>query len=93
MKKLLFTLVTMLLPMVAWADSSGECGSGLTYIFEEATGFLTISKTGEGSGEMTNWDPDNYSTYAPWNNDRENIRTVILEEGVVTSIQYEIVME
>ena len=81
MKKILFTLVTLLLPMLAWADYSGECGSGLTYTLEEATGVLTISKTGDGTGEMRNW---NYYDDVPWYKVRDNIRTVIMEEGVTS---------
>ena len=82
MKKLLLLLVVALLPMVASADDSGTCGSGLTYNFDEATHTLTISKTGEGTGEM-----DDYSrsyTYSPWYSYRDAIHQIIFDMGVTS---------
>ena len=49
MKKQLLLLVMALLPMVAMADDSGECGENVTWTYEEATHTLTIS--GEGPME------------------------------------------
>ena len=83
MKKLFLLLLT-LLPMAASADESGECGSGVTFFFEEATGTLTISKTGEGTGlmyldnfMMTNQD-------FPWYSFRDRIQSIIIENGVIS---------
>lgn len=47
MKKQLLLLVMTLLPMVAMADESGQCGENLTWTYEEATHTLTISGTGD----------------------------------------------
>ena len=49
--------------------TSGTCGENLTWAFDEPTGTLTIS----GTGDMT----DSF-----WNN--QNIKAVIMEEGVTT---------
>ena len=82
MKKLFLLLLT-LLPMAASADLSGECGSGVTFFFEEATGTLTISKTGEGTGLMYY---NNLMTYQdfPWYSFRVRIQSIIIENGVIS---------
>lgn len=64
MKKLFLFLALLLLPLLASADENGECGDGVTYSFEEETGTLTISKTGEGTGKMTDYTID---IQTPWN--------------------------
>ena len=57
-----------------WAEViSGICGENLTWEFEGSTGTLTIS----GTGAM-----QNYTGEAPWYGQRENINTVIIENGV-----------
>ena len=61
--------------MLAIADDSGTCGNGVTYFFEEATGILTISKTGEGNGEMTSH---------PWSTYKNSITKVVIEVGVTS---------
>ena len=43
MKKFIFLLVMMLLPMVASADDSGTCGDNVTWNYIELTKTLTIS--------------------------------------------------
>ena len=80
MKQILLSLL-LLLPLAASADDSGECGSGLTYYYEEATNTLTISKTGEGTGKMNNYALELYS---PWYSYREEIKTVVLKSGVTS---------
>ena len=81
MKKQLILLVMMLLPMVAMADDSGQCGENVTWMYEGATQTLTIT----GSGVM--WDffldyfEDTWCT-CPWYTYRLNIHKVIIEEGV-----------
>ena len=79
MKKQLLLLISMLLPLVAMADDSGLCGTNVTYTYVSSTGTLTI----QGSGAMTD-----YSSYgAPWSSYRENIKIVVIKDGV-TSIGY-----
>ena len=61
----------------------GKCGDNLTWKYEEATHTLTIS----GSGAMKNYDYVYYK--APWLDDyRNDIREVIIEEGVTTIGDY-----
>jgi hypothetical protein len=69
-----FLLLTLLclLPNVAMADDSGECGDNLTWTYVESTKTLTIF----GTGGM--W---NYSE-SPWK--YNNINTLIIESGVTS---------
>ena len=73
-KQVLFTIL-MLLPFVAMADDSGACGDNLTWTYVEATQTLTIS----GSGSM-----NSYEGNAPWYSFRENIKNVIIKDGLTT---------
>ena len=78
MKKCLYLLlILLLLPLAANADDSGSCGDNVTYVFEEATGTLTIS----GTGAMSDYD---YYSSSPWNSYRKNIKTVVLNDGVTS---------
>ena len=80
-QKLLFTFALLLTAVTgAWADSS--CGDGLTWSLSGGT--LTISKTGEGTGAMTNSDLQN----VPWYNERNNITSVVIGDGVTGIGQY-----
>ena len=82
MKKFLFLFLLALLPMMASADSRGECGSNLKWTFVEATQTLTIS----GTGEMFNY---HYSYGgAPWDSFRSSINTLIIEDGVTSIGKY-----
>ena len=61
--------------------NSGKCGENLTWTLENGT--LTIS----GAGEMENYNATyNYNTYTPWYYDGviENVRSVVIEEGVTS---------
>ena len=93
MKKQLLLLVMALLPMVAMADDSGECGENVTWTYEEATHTLTIS--GEGpmedfsvfeTGYNYNYETGRYESsyiyYYPWNLYRIDIERIIIEESV-----------
>ncbi|MGN0606860.1 MAG: leucine-rich repeat domain-containing protein, partial [Oscillospiraceae bacterium] len=62
------------------ADDSGSCGENCTWSFDETTGTLTIS----GTGDMEYY---NSLSDIPWYDYRENIKSVIIENGV-TSIGY-----
>lgn len=70
-----FMLIT---PVVAATDStitnSGICGENVTWTLDNL-GVLTIS----GKGNM-----DNYNTYAPWYELKDNIMQVKIEEGVTS---------
>ena len=82
-KKVLSILTLFLIPIVAFADKSGICGDNLTWTLVESTGTLTIS----GSESMTDY---NYfaSTPAPWYDDRANILTVVIDDGVTSIGSY-----
>ena len=75
MKKLLFSFVLVLLSLSANADESGTCGDNLTWSYVEATQTLTISGCGEMSLPWGN---------IPWESLKENIHSVILQEGVTS---------
>ena len=77
MKKYVFLFLLTLLPMMANADSSGTCGSNLTWTYVEATNTLTIS----GNGGMSNYTS---STGVPWYSFRSSIRTVVIQNGVTS---------
>lgn len=67
--------------MVASADSSGKCGTNLTWKYVEATKTLTIS----GTGEMYNYTYSSYSNKLPtipWKSFTGSIQKVIIESGV-----------
>ena len=77
MKKLLLLLTAVLLPVLTYADDSGTCGENLTWTYVESTKTLTIS----GTGKMTDYYVDNK---APWYEKREQIISIIIEEGVTS---------
>ena len=76
MRKLLFILVTMMLPMVVSAANSGTCGDNLTWVYDEATQTLTIS----GTGAMSNYN----SSSIPWKDFRNKIEVIVINDGVTT---------
>lgn len=85
MKKLVSLLLsfTMLLSIVSVVDFSafadtlttGKCGENVTYSFDESTGVLTIS----GTGDMNQWLED----VSPWYGETR-IKTLIIDEGVTS---------
>jgi hypothetical protein len=80
-QKLLFTLVLLLSAVTgAWAQNS--CGDGLTWSLSGGT--LTISKTGEGTGAMPDYDLQK----VPWYNEMNNITSVVIGDGVTGIGQY-----
>jgi len=54
------------------------CGDGVTWNLTD--GVLTISKTGEGTGAMTNYSRGG----APWYANRESITSIYLGDGVTS---------
>ena len=60
-------------------DISGKCGDNLTWTYSKGT--LTVS----GSGEMIEFKPDeNFRMNIPWLNLQNNIRKLIIGEGVTS---------
>ncbi len=58
------------------ATYSGTCGDNLTWTFDEETGTLTIS----GTGEMYNYSDSN----RPWENNINLIKTLVINNGATT---------
>ena len=74
MRKTLFFLVALVLPMVACASSelvSGQCGENATFVLDRY-GTLTISGTGAMSGKK------------PWTSYSTCLTRVIVEEGITS---------
>lgn len=71
-------MLALNVPCVA-AETSGECGSGVTWSYADGT--LTIS----GSGAMANYTA---KQPAPWDAFRESLRVVNIEDGVTTVGNY-----
>ena len=67
-------MVLALLPEAHAAADSGSCGNNVTWSYSDGT--LTI----QGKGDMFNFIFD----YAPWYSFREQIHTVIIDDGVIT---------
>ena len=77
MNKLFFSLIAMMLPLIAGADDSGKCGDNLTWTYVEATKTLTIS----GTGVMSDYNPITaVKKKAPWRD--LNVEKLILENGI-----------
>lgn len=57
------------------APTSGTCGENLTWTFDESTGELVIT----GTGDMTNW---SYDLDVPWYTYRSYIKKVTISNGV-----------
>ena len=57
--------------------TTGTCGENLTWSFDDSTGELTISGTGD-MGDYTS------SSTTPWKDLRKNIKSVVIEDGVTS---------
>jgi len=79
--KQLTLLICMFCSTSTFADDGGTCGENITWTYVEATKTLTIS----GGGKMSDF--YNASSY-PWNNYRESISNVVLENGVTNVGSY-----
>jgi hypothetical protein len=77
MKKLLYILVAILMPLASIADERGWCGKNVSYSYIEATHTLTIS----GSGAMTDY---SLKSNSPWYSYKSDIVKVIIEEGLTS---------
>ena len=75
--KLLTTLALLLMAVSGvWAQTSGECGDGVTWTYDAGT--LTISFSGSGTGAMADYDDQ------PWKDYRSSITSVVIEDGVTS---------
>ena len=89
-KKYLAVILTLIMiisiiplsSITASAAASGTCGDSLTWAFDEETGTLTIS----GTGEMQ--EIYHYSGSRPWDDYHNSIKKVVIEEGVKTISDY-----
>ena len=84
--RILICLVAILCLTALWAvcaaeDGSGEIGngSGLSWSLTTETGTLTISKTGDGTGEMP-WYNESGDGAVPWK--KSKITSVVINSGV-----------
>ena len=89
-KLLLILAAVFATATTAWADNS--CGDGVTWSYDTNTKTLTISKTGDGSGDMANYYQLEQESYVngdnqPWKSYNEEIEEIVIEDGV-TSIGY-----
>lgn len=85
MKRLLLLTVCMCLGIQSYANT--PLGTqGLSWKLEK--GVLTISKTGNGNGEMPNYAFGNNNNNAPWHNSKNAITQLIVKEGVMSIGDY-----
>ncbi|MBQ7500264.1 MAG: leucine-rich repeat protein [Clostridia bacterium] len=89
-------MLISLLPTGVYADGeaplSGECGENVSWVFDPKTGELRVS----GKGEMHyyyykpeyNYDDVPDACEAPWKTYAEDIRSVVIEEGVTSVYGY-----
>ena len=82
---ILTALIITLLPLSVLsgntAEESGECGDALKWSFNKDSGTLTISGTGEMYDFGSYWTGE---SSAPWFNKHEQIKTLVIENGVST---------
>lgn len=90
------SMLVSMLPMTVWAKEEGEtiggnCGEKLKWSFDETSGTLTIS----GSGDMDDYswsqmyDPtgqhsDEWVTTAPWRNYCHSIKSIVIDPNVTS---------
>ena len=68
-------------PKAEATSLNGKCGDSLAWTFDESIGMLNIN----GVGAMDNY---TYDSNAPWYDERLNIKTVVIEDGVTTIGDY-----
>lgn len=78
---LVVLLLLGMLNVAAFAadPTSGKCGKNLTWKFDQSTGALTIS----GSGDMTNYN-DSLTEHRPWFSYVRSIRSISLPNGLTS---------
>ena len=92
---LTFAMLIGMLPMTAWAAEtdaiSGLCGENLTWSFDESSGTLTISGTGDMDDyswsqtyDPTSESSDIWVTDAPWRDYYNAIKSIVIESDVTS---------
>lgn len=71
---LAMVMITIYAPVTVRAETNGTCGENLTWTLDD-NGTLTIS----GEGDM-----EDYAWYPPWFNNKFDIKSVVIEEGVTS---------
>ena len=78
-------LIVSMLPVYAFADGetvhSGTCGDALVWTFDESTGELEIT----GTGDMSNYQ---YYSAAPWSGYASSLTSVVIGSGVTSIGDY-----
>ncbi len=70
-------MIFSIIPLTASAaEISGTCGDNLTWTFDDSTGTLTIS----GTGEMYDYNINSF--IVPWNGLQDKVKIVIITDGV-----------
>ncbi len=70
-------MVISIIPLTASAaETSGTCGDNLTWTFDDETGTLTIS----GTGEMFDYNINSF--IVPWKELQDKVKTVVIADGV-----------
>ena len=67
----------------AAADTSGSCGTNVTWSLN--TAYSTYTLTISGTGAMTDY---SYASAVPWYNYRSNIKSIEIIDGVTTIGNY-----
>ena len=92
---LAFAMLIGMLPMTAWATEmdaiDGICGENLTWTFDESSGLLTISGTGDMDDYSWSqmYDPTSESseiwvTDAPWRDYYNAIKSIVIESDITS---------
>ena len=76
-----FILWCVPLKVRAAVTNYDNLGDGVTGTFDDVTGTLTISKTGDGTGAMTDYSSEKDR---PYHNIRDSVKKVIVESGVTS---------
>lgn len=90
---LIFAMLTGMLPMTTWATEmdviGGTCGENLTWTFDESSGSLKISGTGDMDDyswsqmyDPTGESSDIWVTNAPWRDYYSAIKSIVIESDV-----------